>query len=63
MADWQYLLLGPMVTFILGTISFRVHLLTPEDRKTEGINQPFIFISLVASGIVIISTLFFFLDK
>ena len=63
MANWK-ILLGASFFFVGASLfSFRTHLRTPVKKRTEGINQPFIFISLLASGIVIISTLFFFLDK
>lgn len=63
MADWQLLLLGSVVIFILAARSFGIHLQTPADKRTEGINQPFIFISLVAIPILILSYVLYLLSK
>lgn len=59
MCDWQRLLLGSLVIFILAIISFIFHLITPKEKQSKGIVQPFSFILLVAMLVLLASYIFF----
>jgi hypothetical protein len=63
MADWQILLGVGIIFFIVAAISFISHLRTPKEKRSKGINQPFIFIIIISIGGLLISILFFVLNK
>lgn len=61
--SWKFLLVASIMFFIASGLSFREHLKTPMKKRTEGDFQPFTFFLLIASGTLLASILFFFLEK